>query len=157
MIEVPLVDAAPLEAGDDRRTPRPLAARVVVGAVVAFGVVARLWPRGPLWLDEAQSVAFARLPLAEIPGALREDGAPPLYYGVLHAWMGLVGDGDHAVRALSVVASLATWALVVVMARRRAGRRAATAVAVVFAVHPFVVRYATEARMYALVMLEVVV
>jgi uncharacterized membrane protein len=69
---------------------------VLVGASVVcavVGVIMRWWPRGALWLDEAQSVAFARLPMHSIPGALRQDGAPPLYYELLHVWMRVFGDG----------------------------------------------------------------
>ena len=43
-------------------------------------------PEG-LWLDEALSVNIAKLPLAQLPGALVQDGSPPLYYLVLHYWM----------------------------------------------------------------------
>jgi len=40
--------------------------------------------------------------------ALRHDGVPPLYYLLLHAWIGVFGDGDVAVRALSGAISVAT-------------------------------------------------
>lgn len=129
----------------------------VAASLVFGGVLARLWPRQALWLDEAQSVAIASLSLGEIPGALRQDGAPPLYYIVLHVWIGLFGDGDVAVRSLSMVCSLVTLTLLVVVADRWAGRRVAGAVAVLAATNPFVIRYATETRMYSMVMLEVVV
>ena len=66
------------------------------------------WFTGPLlWLDEALSVNIARLPLGDIPGALRHDGAPPLYYVLLHLWMRVFGTGDGAVRALA--ARLCGW------------------------------------------------
>jgi uncharacterized membrane protein len=109
-----------------------------------------------LWLDEAQSVAFARLPASRIPSALREDGAPPLYYVVLHGWMWLVGDSDFAVRALSALLATATVIVAVVLARRRWGPTVAVAATVLVATSPFAIRYAAHARMYALVMLEVV-
>src|SRR4051794_16558986 len=82
-----------------RRSPR---ASVLVGIGVACavaGVLMRWWPRSALWLDEAQSVSFAKLPVTAIPAALRQDGAPPLYYIVLHAWMAVFGDASTAVRA----------------------------------------------------------
>jgi mannosyltransferase len=128
----------------------------VLGLACLAGVVLRWWPRGALWLDEAQSVAFASLPLNEIPGALREDGAPPLYYVVLHGWMRLVGDSDAAVRALSALLSMATIVVVAVFTHRRWGRTVAVAATVLMATSPFAIRYAAHARMYALVMLEVV-
>lgn len=128
---------------------------IVVGALAA-GLLLRAWPRGPLWLDEAQTVSIARLPLRHLTAALREDGAPPLQYVLLHGWMRVFGEGDTAVRSLTIVTSLVMLAAVGLFAARWAGRDAGAAAVVVVAVHPFAVRYATEARMYSLVMLEVV-
>ena len=65
--------------------------RLVAGAavvlVVAAGLLLRFWTRSGLWLDEALTVDIARLPLHEIPNALKHDGAPPLYYYLLHFWI----------------------------------------------------------------------
>ena len=83
---------------------------VVVGLAVA-AVAFRFVTRSPLWLDEALSVNIARLPLGDIPEALRHDGHPPLYYFLLHGWMELFGDGDVAVRALSGLFGLALFPL----------------------------------------------
>ena len=66
-----------------------------------------------------------RLPIADIPAALRHDGHPPLYYVLLHLWMRLFGQGDVAVRALSGVWSLLLFPLVWVAGRRFGGTRVA--------------------------------
>ena len=108
-----------------------------------------------LWLDEAQSVSFARLPFGSIPSALRTDGAPPLYYLILHGWIRLFGDGDFAGRALSCVFAAGFVVALGALARRLAGTSAGWVAMVLAATNPFVIRYATETRMYALVMLEV--
>ena len=55
-----------------------------VGAVLALGVVLRFVCASDLWADEVLSVNISKLPLGRIPGALRRDGAPPLYYFLLH-------------------------------------------------------------------------
>ncbi len=120
-------------------------------------MVLRVWPRSALWLDEAQSVSIASEPLTSIPDVLRVDGAPPLYYMVLHVWMELFGSGDNAVRSLSIALSLAAIALAAVAAGRLCGRRAALVAAVVIAANPFAIRYASETRMYALVAVEVLI
>ncbi len=139
--------------------PSPVARRtLLVWAVVGVGlagIVCYAYTRSDLWLDEALSVNVARLPLSQLRGALRHDGAPPLYYVLLHGWMAVFGTGNEAVRSLSAVcmigAAVVTWFVV----RRVAGPRTAWLSAVVFAVNPYAIRYATETRMYALEILLV--
>ncbi|MGA3352834.1 MAG: glycosyltransferase family 39 protein [Acidimicrobiales bacterium] len=84
------------------------------GLVLAFAVVLRFWTPSPMWLDEALTVNIARAPLHEIPRLLRDDGAPPLYYVLLHFWMKLFGTSDLGARSLSGVIGVltlpATWA-----------------------------------------------
>lgn len=126
-----------------------------IGLIVIAGVVLRLITASDLWLDEALSVNIAKLPLNDIPAALRRDGAPPLYYGLLHLWMAVFGDSDVAVRSLSGVASILTLPVLWLVGKRLGGRRAAWGTVVVLAANPFAIRYATETRMYALVALEV--
>jgi mannosyltransferase len=138
-------------------TPGTLVAAAVAACCVAIGVVLRWWPRGALWLDEAQSVSFAQLPLRAIPGALRHDGAPPAYYILLHGWIAVFGDSDTSVRWMSAVLSTATLVLVALWVRRRWGNTAGLVAAGLLAVNPFAIRYGAETRMYALVMLEVVI
>ena len=124
-------------------------------AVVALGVVARFVQRSPLWLDEALSVNIAGLPVSDLLEALWHDGHPPLYYLLLHFWMEVVGESDAAVRALSGIISVATLPLAWIAGRRLAGAAGARWALVGLALSPFAVRYATETRMYALVMLLV--
>jgi hypothetical protein len=75
---------------------------ILTGAgVLGIGIVLRFFARSDLWADEVLSVNISRLPLSDLEGALRQDGAPPLYYALLHFWMRIFGTGNHAVRALS--------------------------------------------------------
>ena len=133
---------------------RPL---LLLGALALLGaaVVLRFWTRSDLWFDEALSVNIARLPIGDIPDALRHDGHPPLYYFLLHYWMDVFGDGDVAVRALSGVLSLVTLPLVWFAGRRIGGHAGAWCALLIVGLSPYAFRYATEARMYALVMLFV--
>ncbi|MFV0317572.1 MAG: hypothetical protein ACK5O2_11520 [Microthrixaceae bacterium] len=142
------------------RSPGADAALVTVTVVaVAVGTVLRFLPRSGLWLDEALSVNIANLPITEIPGALRRDGHPPLYYLLLHLWS-FAGSSDWWVRALSGVISLAGIPLAY-LAGRRLGRRSVAEglgghrtgliAAAIWSLLPFAVRYGAETRMYALV------
>jgi hypothetical protein len=123
---------------------------VVATGLVAVGVVLRFVAPSQLWLDEALSVNIAKLPLRQIPGALRHDGAPPLYYALLHFWMMAFGEGNFAVRALAGLISVATLPLAWVAGKRLGGRRLAWASLLLLASSPFAINYATAARMYSL-------
>ncbi|MBM9468008.1 glycosyltransferase family 39 protein [Nakamurella leprariae] len=126
---------------------------VAVVLVVALGVAVRTFSRSALWLDETLSVNIARLPLPELFDALRQDGSPPLYYLLLHGWMAVFGTTDGSVRLLSSLFSVASLPVAYHVGRRFAGPRCGWAALVLVAVNPFLVRYATETRMYALVAL----
>ncbi len=147
--------SAPADTARPTRLPS-WTAPLAVGSVVAVGIVLRFVQRSPLWLDEALSVNIASLPVGDIFEALRHDGHPPLYYLLLHGWIEVVGDGDVAVRALSGIFAVATLPLVWVAGRRLAGRPGGAWALVVVSLSPYWVRYATETRMYSLVMLLVV-
>lgn len=126
-----------------------------VGVVLAAAVVLRFVTRSDLWLDEALSVNIARLPLSDLHGALERDGAPPLFYVLLHFWIEAFGSGDVAVRAFAGVCSVATLPAFWLIGQRLGGRRLAGVTLLVGATAPFAFRYATEARMYSLIMLLV--
>jgi mannosyltransferase len=136
-------------------SPAPTLALAAVALVVVGGVVLRFWTGSTLWFDEAQSVAVARLPVGDLLEALAHDGHPPVYYLLLHGWMAAFGESDAAVRALSGILAVAALPLAWALGRQLAGPRAALAALVVMASSPFAVRYATEARMYSLVMVLV--
>lgn len=123
--------------------------------VIAAGLFFYFWTRSDLWLDEALSVNIARLPLGQLRGALRQDGAPPLYYGMLHVWSAVFGSGDVGVRSLSGVCMVGAAVALWFAARRVAGTPAAWISVLLMASNPYAIRYATETRMYALEILLV--
>jgi mannosyltransferase len=127
---------------------------LALGAAL-IGTVTRFVTTSALWLDEALSVNIAALPLADIPEALRHDGHPPLYYFLLHTWMEVVGDGDVAVRALSGVLAVVALPVAWLVGRRAGGPALGWLTLLVLALLPFASRYGTEARMYSLVILLV--
>ena len=55
------------------------------------------------WIDEGLSVGIADRPLGDIPGVLRQDGSPPLYYLLLHLWLQVAGRSEASVHGLSVL------------------------------------------------------
>ncbi|HLI44626.1 MAG TPA: hypothetical protein VKU92_09170 [Acidimicrobiales bacterium] len=141
--------------------------------VLAVSVALRFYTRSPLWLDEALTVDIASRPLRELPHLLSHDGAPPLYYVMLHVWMGVFGTGNLATRSLAGVIGVINmpvawlagfrvgsrwWSLDEAdpgeqAARRARGRVTGWATLLLFATSPFAVYYDTEARMYGLALL----
>jgi mannosyltransferase len=128
-------------------------AGVGVALVVAAGLLLRFWTRSGLWLDEALTVDIARQPLHNLPDALRHDGAPPLFYALLHFWIRIFGQSNDAVRSLSGVIGVITLPVAWLCGKRFGGQAVAWTALVLLASAPFAVYYATEARMYALVIL----
>lgn len=111
--------------------PFPRRARVgatwlalAVGGAIAVGLVLRFSSRSDLWSDEALAVNIARLPLHDLGHALRQDGAPPLYYVLLHVWMRVFGTSNFVARALSGVFAVAALPAAWYAGRRLDVRRA---------------------------------
>ena len=125
----------------------------VLVVLLAVSLVLRTDSLGEsLWMDEGLSIGIASQPLFDIPGVLRVDGSPPLYYMLLSIWMDLVGNGPGETQALSVAIALvsvpggmwAGWSLF--------GRRAGLVCAALCAVNPFLTQFAQETRMYSLML-----
>lgn len=156
----PRDDPSPIRGAgkpDDEAIADPFGTLEWIAMACAFlvGLVARFVTRSPMWLDEALTVDIASLPVHQIPDALRHDGHPPLYYLLLHLWMKLFGTSDLAVRSLSGIFGVAFLGVLWTVTRRRFGPRAAASALWIGLLLPFAVRYSTEARMYSMVMLLV--
>jgi uncharacterized membrane protein len=123
-------------------------------ALAAFSVWLRTRSlEGTLWIDEALSRGISSHGVGELPGLLRQDGSPPLYYLLLHWWMAAAGDGEAALRWLSVVFAVACVPASFWAGRVAGGERVGWIAATVAAVIPFLTIYGQEARMYSLVAL----
>ena len=125
-----------------------------LGVVVLLAI--SLWLRttslgSPFWIDEGLSVGISSHGFLEIPGVLRLDGSPPLYYLMLHVWMALFGDGQTTTHVLSLGWALLSIPALAWGAGSLFGRRAGWYAAALAAVNPFLTYYAQETRMYAMV------
>lgn len=145
-------EATPTSESADSPAPTrdPLLLTAVVAAVVLVGIAFRFVIRSQLWLDEALAVNVAHLPVRDIPNWLRHDGAPPVYYFLLHYWMKVFGTSNLAVRSLAGIFSVASFPLVWHCGKRTGGRRVAWIAVLVFAANPYAIIYATSARMYSI-------
>jgi len=121
--------------------------------VLWLATLLRLWGLGAqsLWLDEAFSHLFARLPLDVAWQAMTVDAVhPPLYYFLLRPWLALAGESEFALRFPSAMAGVLTVALALRIGRAWFSARVGLWSAILLAVNPFHVWYSQEARMYSL-------
>ncbi len=164
MSTVPAAPARAPEAAPPGRDPSSRHVLALVAIIVALGaaLVLRFAVTSELWLDEALTVNIARLPLGDLHTALERDGAPPLFYVLLHIWTGVFGDGRVAVRTLPALISLAAFVPAWFVGRRLARRAPEAmrafvpwALILLLASSPYAIRFATEVRMYSLTILLV--
>lgn len=136
--------------------------RVVVGGagrnslwVLAFvGVAMAIRLHGlsasNLWLDEANSWQVASSSWSTLIGELRGSPVGPLYFVLLKVWISALGDSAFALRAFSVLASVALVPLVYVLGTKLLSRPAGLIAAALTALSPLELYFAQEARMYML-------
>jgi len=142
-----------------RRLPQLRAAdALLAGATLVVLVALSAYVRtraigGSFWMDEGLSVGISSHALSAIPGVLRQDGSPPLYYMLLHVWMDWFGRDETSVHWLSLTAALLTIPSAMWAGWSLWGRRAGYCGAVLCALIPFLTAYGEEARMYALMAL----
>ncbi len=111
----------------------------------------------PFWFDEAFSAEVARLDWPNFVHLLWwREANMSLYYVLLRMWMGLVPvqrQSEFFIRSLSVLIAAATVPAVYWLGRMLYGRRVALIAAALLTFNAFHVRYAQEARGYALFVL----
>lgn len=107
----------------------------------------------PFWFDECFSVELARIDWRNFLHLLwRREANMVLYYLLLRAWLHF-GQSEFFIRSLSVVIAVATLPAVYWLARLLYDWRVAVIAAALFTFNAYCVRYAQEARSYALFLL----
>lgn len=103
-----------------------------------------------LFRDEAASWLLARSAWGEIISRSVNEPYAPLYPFVLKAWVGVLGDAQASLRALSALAGVAVVGVTWAWTRQAIGSRGAILAAALVALSPLAIANAREARMYAL-------
>ncbi len=141
----------------DARTHRTQLRQLLIslGLLVAFAV--RLYRLGAesFWYDETVSAYLARQPLREMIAHTALDIHPPGYYALLHGWVTLtspwMGSGlEYLLAFISVWFGVVTVSLLVPIGVRTVGSLPTIIAVWIAALHPFLVWYSQEVRMYAL-------
>jgi len=126
--------------------------------ITLVGGVLRLLMLGTkgLWLDETLSMWAASHNIgAMLHWVALVDHHPPLYYLLLHYWIGFNGTTPSDLRMLSALFGTATIPVVYLTGKRLSGWVVGLAAALLLALSPFNIRYAQEARMFTLLMFTV--
>jgi len=134
------------------RSERFPAALLFRYSVVVVALALRLPRLGDqnLWWDEGYSVFIARLGLRQGAVETAYDVHPPLYYWLLHFWRLAAGEGEWALRFLSLLLGVLAVSLLYRLAREMGWREAAALAALLLAVSRFGIAWSQETRMYAL-------
>jgi len=121
-------------------------------ALLLLAVALRLYEltASAIWGDEGSSVLLAQFPLAGIWSHASHDVHPPLYFMLLHAWIGLFGDSILSIRMMSAVPGVVTVLLGTWLANLVANRRVTILTCLLLTLLPTAVRYSQEIRMYSL-------
>lgn len=110
----------------------------------------------PFWFDECFSVELARLDWRNFLHLLWwREANMSMYYVLLRAWLGVVHNypTEFFIRSLSVAIAVATLPAIYWLARLLYDRQVALIAAALFSANAYSVRYAQEARSYALFLL----
>lgn len=103
-----------------------------------------------IWGDESSSLFLARYAPLPLWQHAAHDVHPPLYFYLLHLWIGVFGESVLSLRLLSALCGTLAVFLGGWLAWRLAGRRTAWLAVLLLALLPTAVRYSQEVRMYAL-------
>jgi len=122
----------------------------VLIALLAFALRVYRLDAQSLWYDEGNSVRLAERALPEVVQGAAADIHPPGYYLLLAGWERLAGHSAFAMRYISVLSSVLTVAVLIALGRRLFSPGVGVLAGLLGAIHPLVVYYAQEARMYAL-------
>src|SRR5262245_14630932 len=147
------------QAGKSRKPPdqptATLSKAVTVAlaiAILALALGVRLYriDSAPLWNDEAYTVFAAELPLAQIVDLLKRDSGPPLYYFLLHYWVGLFGEGEFTIRLLSTLFSMVLIGAIFWAGQRLYSSEVGLFAALIAATSPVQIHHSQQLRMYTL-------
>jgi len=138
----------------DADTARPIPVEVwITGALVVIAAAIRIAviKDQSFWQDEALTAYEAQLPLgAMVNTVVHVETTPPLYFVLIWAWAHVFGNGEIALRSLSMLAGVALVPISYLAARDLISPRAGVIAAAFVTFNPFLIWYSQEARAYML-------
>ena len=128
---------------------------LLLSLILITGSALRIYELGTesLWLDEVISVNFSKGSLTSIiaeSGPARNN--PPLYWLLLHYWMGWFGSSEVAVRSLSAIFGIGSILVIYLVGRELFGQKIGLIASFLATISQFHIFYSQEARNYALLL-----
>ncbi|MBL8030074.1 MAG: glycosyltransferase family 39 protein [Candidatus Doudnabacteria bacterium] len=127
--------------------------KIYLALILLLAIVLRYYNNTSisLWHDEAFSALLIKYNWGEMLYRIGLDVHPPMYYIFLRFWHYIFGDSLLSLRSMTVFFSVGTvYAAWLFVKEAFRSDKAALWAAVLVAVNPFQVQYATEARMYTM-------
>jgi mannosyltransferase len=134
-------------------THRKIVAAVLLIVILGFTLRVYHLGRESLWLDEAAGVRTALLSPAEIINEVSVKYHPPLYFLLLHGWIGIGGESEFSVRLLSALIGTFSIFLIYRVGRLIFNQVSGVLAALLLCLSQFHIFYSQETRMYSLVLL----
>lgn len=126
------------------------------GAAILAGAVLRVLLLGAksLWFDEASTLLLAGRPLAElVPLLVSNEVNPPLYYALMHFWLGPFADPREGLRLFSALCGIGSLFALRSLAGRLLPERARLPALLLAAASSFWIHVAQDGRAYSLLLL----
>ncbi|MGQ9792574.1 MAG: glycosyltransferase family 39 protein [Anaerolineae bacterium] len=123
---------------------------MVAIVLLAFGLRAYHLDYQELRGDEAATWVYSIRSFAEMLQIYTIDAHPPLYYPLMHFWFPIAGTSEYALRFLPLVNGTILVAVLMALAMRWFGWRAAATVGFLATISPYQIYFAQDARSYTL-------
>ena len=121
---------------------------VVLILLLATYLRFRLIDSQSLWYDEGNSARMILRSTKEIVSSAAADVHPPAYYLLLKAWAGIIGGSEFGLRSLSAFAGLLVVSGMYVLGHKLGKHIVGIFAGIIGAIHPGLVYYSQEVRMY---------
>lgn len=131
------------------RLARDLWLAPLIIVLLAWAVRVHWLDHQSLWNDEGNSLRLAQRSTGDLIDAAGQDIHPPGYYLVLKAWIGLAGESEFSLRALSALEGVLAVAVTIALGSVLFSRGTGVLAGLLVALSPFAVYYSQETRMYA--------
>ena len=102
------------------------------------------------WMDEIYTIQAAEMPTGTMLSEILKQNHSPLYFLFIKAWLFIFGDSEFFLRFPSVIFGVLVVFLTFLVGRELFGREIGLLSAFFVAIHPMIIEYAQEGRMYTL-------